>query len=404
MFSGGDSRTDLRHGMIDALEDADPQIYKYARHYFSALRWAVLYEEMARIVVRDALKIRSTDIVSILTFPHTIDAANAIAVECFRQGADAILNLWTDEYYRGLLEYLSEDSLREPSKFCQAFTETVTAQVNIFGLENPDWLKKVSQSKTVAYVEGEKKAHFPRSQERKIRNANLSLALVTKERAKTYGFNFGAWKKAMDEAMMADLKRISESGRTLVSDVASGHAARLTAPNGTSLSFELAARPVHLDDGIIDEDDIANNSLDTQFPTGSILTTVLETSARGKVAFDLPVQTMGVNVADMEWEFKEGKLTSITAKKNIDPISREMEIATGDKDRLATLEIGLNSKAKYGFMMNRIVDGAVTLGIGDNESLGGNNKTAFGTAATISNATLEIDGRTIIKNGQLAWQ
>ncbi len=55
-----------------------------------------------------------------------------------------------------------------------------------------------------------------------------------------------------------------------------------------------------------------------------------------------------------------------------------MEKATEDKDRIATLGIGLNPKAKYGFMMDNIVEGAVTIAIGDNESLGGKNKSPTG--------------------------
>ncbi|WXG46638.1 MAG: aminopeptidase [Candidatus Atabeyarchaeum deiterrae] len=360
-----------------------------------------MYEEMAKLIVKDALRIKSSDVVSILTFPHTVDAANAIAIECFKQGADAMLVLWTDDYYYGQLEHLSEDSLKEPSKFCQALTEAVTAQVNMFGLEDPDGLKKISYSKSAAWNEGERRAHFPRGQERKIRTANLTLPLVTKARAKTYGFNFGAWKKAVDEATTADLKEISQKCHRVASSLEKANDVRITAPNGTDLTFELAGRPVHIDDGIIDEDDIANNSLETQLPTGFVQTTVVESSANGKIFFDLPLQALGVNVVDLEWGFKEGRLTSMMARKNIESLATEMQSATGDKDIIAFLGIGLNRKAKQGFMMNNIVEGAVTIGVGDNEALGGQNKSPYGAAATIGEATLEIDGKAIVKAGRL---
>jgi leucyl aminopeptidase (aminopeptidase T) len=360
-----------------------------------------LYEELAKTVVKDALRIKSTDIVSITTFPHTIDAANAIALECFKEGADAMLLLWTDEYYDGLLEYLSEDSLREPSKFCQAFTETVTAEVNLFGLENPEVLKRASRSKSAAWFEGERKGHFPRSVERKIRIANLSLPLVTKERAKIYGFNFGDWKKAMNDAMTVDLKAISEKGHQIASVLEGTHTVHITAPNGTDLTLELAGRTVHIDDGIIDEDDIANDSLNTQLPTGFVQTTVAETTGNGKVVFDLTLQRSGANITDMEWNFKEGKVTSMTARKNIEYVSEQMEMATGDKDRISAIGIGLNPKARYGFLMNNIVEGSVAVAIGDNEALGGKNSSPFGEQAEIGKATFEVDGKTIIKNGKL---
>jgi len=75
-----------------------------------------LYEELAKIVVKDSLGINSSDVVTITTWDHTIDVANAMAVECFKQGTDAMISLWTDEYYYGLLRESSAESLQVPSK------------------------------------------------------------------------------------------------------------------------------------------------------------------------------------------------------------------------------------------------------------------------------------------------
>jgi len=52
-------------------------------------------------------------------------------------------------------------------------------------------------------------------------------------------------------------------------------------------------------------------------------------------------------------------------------------------------------------LMDHVVEGAVQIGIGDNEYIGGKNTSTFGMAATMSKATLEIDQKTVIKNGQL---
>jgi hypothetical protein len=91
----------------------------------------------------------------------------------------------------------------------------------------------------------------------------------------------------------------------------------------------------------------------------------------------------------------------MTAKKNLEPLSKQFEKASGDRDRIGFLQIGLNQKAKYGYLMDSIVEGAVQIGIGDNEYIGGKNSSSFGMVATMAKATLDIDGRTIIRNGQL---
>jgi leucyl aminopeptidase (aminopeptidase T) len=164
----------------------------------------------------------------------------------------------------------------------------------------------------------------------------------------------------------------------------------------------LNRRPVHIDDGIIDKEDLAKKSLDAQLPAGSVLTTIVESSGNGKVSFDQPLQSMGLNVTGIEWRFKDGKLVSMKAKKNLEPISRQFEKASGDKDRISFLQIGLNPKAEYGYLMDHIVEGAVQIGVGDNEYIGGKNSSSFGMVATMGKATLDIDGRTIIKKGQLS--
>jgi hypothetical protein len=95
---------------------------------------------------------------------------------------------------------------------------------------------------------------------------------------------------------------------------------------------------------------------------------------------------------------------SITGRKNIEYITKALDKATGDKDRIATLGIGINPRAEYGYMMNNIVEGAITLGIGDSEAIGGKNESSYGTGATLSKAALRIDDRLVIKNGQLAQE
>jgi leucyl aminopeptidase (aminopeptidase T) len=359
------------------------------------------YEKLAKTVVKDALKVNSNDVVTITTWDHTIEVANALAVECFKQGADAMLSLWTDEYYYSLLSDLSEESLRGPSKICQAFTEAETATVTMFGPKNPSGLKKISPSKVNAWVEGEREAHYPRNIERKIRNVGLPLALLTPDRAEVYGFDFREWARAIETALVADLREISRAGKFVASLLEKAHVAHLTAPNGTDLEFELGKRPVHIDDGIIDEKDIANKSLDANLPAGSVLTTVVETSANGKIAFDQPIHMMGKCVEGVEWLFKDGKAVLMKAKTNSELVLGQFEEASGDRDKIGFLQIGLNPKAAYGYLTDYNVEGAVQVGIGDNEYIGGKNVSTFGIAATLSKATLSVDGNVLVKNGRL---
>ncbi len=65
--------------------------------------------------------------------------------------------------------------------------------------------------------------------------------------------------------------------------------------------------------------------------------------------------------------------------------------------------MGLNPSAAYGFLINSIVAGAVTVGIGDNHSEGGRNNSNFHLALTSGNASLIADGKELLKNGRLVF-
>jgi leucyl aminopeptidase (aminopeptidase T) len=132
-----------------------------------------------------------------------------------------------------------------------------------------------------------------------------------------------------------------------------------------------------------------------------VLTTLIKTSANGKVVFDQPVHMMAREIQGVEWLFKNGKVASMKARKNPELISEQCNKASGDRDKISFLQIGLNPEASYEYLTDYSVRGAGQIGIGDNEYIGGKNTSTFGMAATLSKATLAIDGKAIVKNGQL---
>lgn len=57
--------------------------------------------------------------------------------------------------------------------------------------------------------------------------------------------------------------------------------------------------------------------------------------------------------------------------------------------------------AKKGLLDDTIAPGAVTLGIGENKTLGGQNESTFGLQGTLKKSTVTFDGRTIASEGRL---
>jgi len=91
-----------------------------------------------------------------------------------------------------------------------------------------------------------------------------------------------------------------------------------------------------------------------------------------------------------------------SAEQNLDVFKGQYQNATGDSNRLADFTIGLNPRAEHvGIFTDRIVTGTVSVGIGANAGIGGDNKNVFGYQGSMRKATLEVDGKRLVQDGRL---
>jgi len=153
--------------------------------------------------------------------------------------------------------------------------------------------------------------------------------------------------------------------------------------------------------GIVDAKDVKDGEFMTNVPPGYVIVCPGETSAEGVVRFDRPVPYLGLQITDVTFQFKDGKATW-SAGTNEESIRGQYDRATGAKDRLGWLQIGLNPAASYGFLQDDLVAGAVEIGIGDNSEYGGKNHSNFGFQGRLTNATVRVGKKVVVDKGRLA--
>lgn len=356
---------------------------------------------IAQSVVRECLRLKEDEAVIISTYPHTVDMANDLAIECYKVGADPFVQLETDEWFYGQFKHLSVDQLRRTSKHCLGINDYATAYIGLGGPKDPAPMKRVPKEKFAAMFQGEQ-AHYEAALQKKTsRSVYLALGQVTPERARTYGFNYPAWKKNVTDALSVKYADMQKHGKYVASYLSGSGDVHITAPNGTDLTFKLDSRPVQIQDGIIDDEDLAKGHRFAGLPTGEVGTTVDETSAEGRVVFDIPTPQVGVLIQGMSWTFRNGHLVEFAAKKNVDATKAFWDRASGGKDLLSSFGIGLNPKAKASFLNPYIARGAVFIAIGENREAGGKVQSDYEFAGTLSNATLEASGKRILENGRI---
>src|SRR5271157_699288 len=356
---------------------------------------------LAKSVVNDCLQITDKDNVAINLYPHNLKLAEEIAEECFKKGADVILSLYTDSFLISHYRHLSEASLRKPSAYCRSLTETSTAEIYMAGTYDPTVLRSIDPKKLAADSEGENEAHFPLSKERKIRTLNIGLALVTKPRAKVYGFNYDKWNKMMLAATSVDYGKLAKTGRALMNSLRDAQQVSVTGPGRTDLSFDISGRKWYLSDGIVDKVDIKNEDLNDGLPAGTLFAAPLENSAQGRITFNAGTPLMGRKVTGLRLSFEDGRVVNFQGNASTVALEKNWEEGTGDKNNIAYFGIGFNPKAETGYTVNNVACGAVSIGIGGNGFLGGKNKPGFFHLDTVTGATVKVDGRTILQKGMI---
>lgn len=351
-------------------------------------------------VVKNCLRIRSNDKVTIFTWRHMLDLAETFAVACERAGAHVHTEFTTDDLWYDTVLNRPIEFLETPDQFDLALAGIATASIFIAGPESPARMKGVPAKRWMALARADRPS-FERLRERRVRLIEITLGQVTPQRAETYGFNYEVWRKNVVDATDVEYEEIQKLGKKLANTLEKSREVKITDPNGTNLSFTLEGRKAHVYDGIIDDEDVRMGATFASLPDGKVTIAPVETSANGTLISNVPYPQAGVLVPNMSLRFKNGELLLFDGGKNFEVIKNMWEKGTGDKSRIGWLTLGLNPKASLGFLTNPIVLGTVTVGIGFNKELGGHNDSDWGLGVTIAEPTLQLDERTIIKQGEL---
>src|SRR5712691_2613718 len=357
---------------------------------------------IARKVVTECLQVKEDEQVLIQTWDHTLDLSNSLALEVYQAGATPFVNLTTQDSFLNYITAVPEKYYGKTPRALLSLLDQIDAQIVLFGPKDPKVLKMAPGERFSKAFESEKPV-MEKLQERKIRTAYLPVGYITPERALNYGFDLSKWRNNHDQAMDVDMQKMKALGNNLSSKLHNASKVHISHSNGTDLTFAVRDRPVHVRDGIIDQEDVSNGNFTESLPSGSVLVAPVETSAEGTVLFDTPQALMGKMVKGFTMNFRNGKLASFDAKENLDAFSGMYQGASGDKDRLGGISIGINPKAQVMGMAgsDELSLGGVTIGIGSNRDYGGDNDTTFGYAQTLSKATVEVDGRILVKEGKI---
>jgi aminopeptidase len=358
-------------------------------------------QEIAEQVVQKNLRIGDGDFVLIDAWEHTVPLAEALAAACFRAKAFPTIHFFTDSLYRTVLTDTPESVLRRTPAPRLAALDHVTAMLDISGPKDPSMFEGAPPEKMAAVAEGMRPL-AQRERERKIRGAWIALAFATPERARQYGIDHEAWTKSISDALTVDSSELAAVGTRVAAMLRDGRQLRIVGPQ-TDLTVNLVGRRPHVEDGVVDEQDLAAGNRFVALPAGTVGVAPDEGSANGTITFPV-AQLWGKVIPDLKLTFNGGRLTGISARENEQVLRRMYDAASGDKDRLGGLWVGINPRAKtlgWGRMTDWLAEGAISAKLGGNKELGGGLESSFSFTGTITGARVDVDGRVLAEEGRV---
>jgi len=329
-----------------------------------------------------------------------------VAVEAMKLGGQPLITIGSDRLGRRSFDDVSATFDTLPPKLGIALANAFDVQISVDVGESNSVMAGVPAARIAARNkagQAANQAFFKRG----IRTVNLGNGLYpTASLAKRLGVSQADLASTFWRASAVPPETIRAKGDAVRTALAAGKQITVTAANGTNVTFAITAAKAVVSDGAITADKVkqaSGASTITWLPAGELIAPIAMGSAEGKVVID-KINVQGTDVVGLTLTFSKGKLTAMTATSGLEVVKALYDASGGARDVLSSIDLGLNPEVKLPTNTGRIVwmgAGALTLGIGDNQSMGGPVVSDFGLALPITNATVLVDGKPVMENGAL---
>lgn len=375
------------------------------------------YHDLSRRVVTTSAAVKPGEVVLIAGGRHVLHLMEALAMEVTRAGGIPVSTLESERVISTFFRDLPEQHLR---LYDSVATKVYGDQLRIADVTiilplftNADSLFQSFAADTArmakvmqTYAQSQRRYDEMRNTARTrfvFLNYPPSNATIAESGMDSTSFDRMVW-----EAITTDYDRIAAQGRAIKRLLDRGKMVRVTTPDGTDLRLRLTGRAAAMTGATLTAEQrkakLAGQRSVT-LPGGRVAVAPLESSGSGKVVIAHD-KCFGAPLVNVRFELRAGKLAGFQADSGASCVTNFLGSAPGPDDMVGSLSIGLNPALKptentAGFRPWE-ASGAVILTVGNNTDLGGRNNTPTAFPFWLSRATVEIDGKVVVKDGQIA--
>lgn len=365
------------------------------------------YRSAAEKVVAQSAGVKEGDLVLISGSDEDLPLLEDIAVEVRKRGANPLVTVASQQLGRRLYDEV-------PAKYDSRVPEM---DMKLVGMIDVFIGTEFGEGRTFKGVPAERmvargKAAAPvaaLARKRGVRSVYLGNGLYpSAERAEQFGVSRDQLAGLMYRGIDADYDALKSTGEQVSKVLAGGKQLRITNPNGTDFRVGISGRPITVSDGIISADDRKKGGAATSvwLPAGEVFLTPVPGTANGVVVTDEDY-LQGQRIEGLRLQFKDGRLTSMTAKAGLEPLKALYDAAGPGKDLLGVIDIGINPgvKAPEGKALRVWSQaGTVTVVVGNNTWAGGDNQVQFAAFGSSPKSTVTVDGKPLVQDGKLLAQ
>ena len=365
--------------------------------------------EIAHKVVNISAAVKPGEVVVISGGVQKLPLMEALAIEAAKAGALVEpLFVTTDRLQRAFLADVPEEYLGQPNPTMEKWLKTIDV-----------WISTANSEDAKAVLEGipstklSKAARSDEAVRTALNNSKIRrvyIGVPNKKDAEYDRVDWSTYQNMQWDAINADYQEMMKKGNQLAKMLEDAKSIRISSPAGTDITMASGHRKAFVVAGILGERAKESGAFlgrQASLPGGTVVIAPIESSANGKVVAPKDTCRPYEYLTGATYVFKDGQMVSFNAKGNPECFEQDFAAYTGDKDRIASLQIGLNPASKVMEDGSEYrpgeAAGMVYIGMGNNQLLGGNNKTEFGWSIPVVKATVEVDGKTVVKDGRLAF-
>jgi len=325
---------------------------------------------------------------------------------CWKNGAHTLARELSAKDLQDAALLSPSDSLYELPALTSATRKAADYRLYLEAVESEFWAKKIPSSRLKAGASATQKIHEIED------NKKTRWVLVGwphRKSAEELGIPYNKFSKIMFDTIWCTFEK---STRNLIERYwrafNGSRTIRITANDGTDLTFSVKGRRFLKDDGVLSDEDIRNDDVGMNIPCGEIFIAPVETSANGHIYYPKTMVRDNGMVYGLMLHFKNGRVIGFSAKKGKNHLVKFLKENTGEKDRIAEFGIGLNKKAAYtggDILIDEKIYKTIHIAIGWNIGFKGKNKASshldFIKPLYDCNGKVYADDRLLIDKGVL---